>query len=253
MDALRTTAGFLGTGASMLSDLTLLAYVFLLVPGMVVGFVFARRKMFEPYHKWTMTLIVIFNWILILILMAVSYSQGVAPNVPDGLSEPAILIPTIHLIVGGLAQILATYLVLRMWLENVLPEALKVKNIKLYMRMTLAGWLVTALLGVVIYVVWYTPTTTAEGGDELAPVATEEAGNSTDADIDGADVPDPAATEEITEEDAGSAPVETEEASTNSGEDPTEAAPEPAATEQPTAAPNEDDAVPPVETEEVGS
>ena len=44
----RLQPGLLGTGASLLADLTLLAYLLLIVPGMLAGFVFARRKHFEP-------------------------------------------------------------------------------------------------------------------------------------------------------------------------------------------------------------
>jgi len=77
------------------------------------------------------------------------------------------------------AQGLATYLVIRMWLENVLPAFLLVKNIKRTMRLTLSLWLVTAALGVFTYIVWYVapvnalPTGPADPGIN-APAATEE-------------------------------------------------------------------------------
>lgn len=189
---LRMTEGFLGTGASLLSDLTLLAYVLLIVPAMLVGFVFARRRMFVPHHKFTMTGIVIFNWVLILWLMVFSYRDGVLPGVPAALGDVRVWLPTLHLVVGGLAQLLATYLVLRMWLERVLPPALMVKNIKLYMRVALSGWLIAALLGVSIYVVWYVPLGATAPDDIPAPVATEEA----------APLTAPVATEEAIEEPA---------------------------------------------------
>jgi uncharacterized membrane protein YozB (DUF420 family) len=194
---LRLEPGFLGTGASMLADLTLAAYVVLLVPAMLVGFFFARRKWFEPHHKLTMTTITIVNWLLIGALMISSYTQGVLPQLADNLSNPRYLLPTLHLITGALAQFTATYLVLRMWFEDQLPNSLKIRNIKTPMRFTLAAWLVTALLGAAIYVVWYTPQP-AGAGD--IPATTQEAPINAEATAESS----PDATEE---------PAETPEAS----------------------------------------
>jgi uncharacterized membrane protein YozB (DUF420 family) len=160
--------GFLGTGASLASDLSLLAYIVLIVPAMLVGFFFARRKMFEPHHKLTMTTITLVNWVIIFFLMAVRYSQAVqfAPG------DPTLIIPTIHLAFGATAQLLATYLVIRMWFEKQLPAWLKVRRIKRYMRTTLALWLITAALGIGTYVSWYVVSAGAGGTGE--PVATPE-------------------------------------------------------------------------------
>ncbi len=130
------------------TDLVFLAYVVLIVPAMLVGFMFARRKMFEPYHKFTMTTITIVNWLLIIFVMFVSYRDYVLPEIPKNLGQLNILIPTLHLIPGLLAQLLATYLVIRMWFEKQLPEWFKVKKIKLVMRTTLALWLLTFIIGI---------------------------------------------------------------------------------------------------------
>ena|SRR5258708_10596158 len=130
------------------TDLVFLAYVVFIVPAMLVGFVFARRKMFVPYHKFTMTTITIVNWLLILFVMQVSYRTYVLPEIPKNLGLLNILIPTLHLIPGLIAQLLATYLVIRMWFEKQLPDWFKVKNIKVVMRTTLALWLLTFILGI---------------------------------------------------------------------------------------------------------
>lgn len=197
---LRVEPGFLNTNASLLADLTLTAYIFLLVPAMLVGFYYARRKKFVPNHKFTMTGITILNWILIIFIMAVSYSDSVAPNVPDDLSDRFYLFPTLHLITGGTAQILATYLVIRMWFEKTLPQWIMVKNIKLYMRTTLTLWLVTAVLGAGIYLTWYTGDTT-QASDTPLPLATEEPSSeappaSDESEMPGEEVPEPEATDE---------------------------------------------------------
>jgi uncharacterized membrane protein YozB (DUF420 family) len=175
--------GFLGTGASLSSDLTLLIYILLLVPLMLVGFVFARRRMFIPHHKMVMTVITLMNWVLIILVMLLSYREGVAPYLPENISDARVLLPTIHLVTGGAAQLLATYLVFRMWFENVLPQWVMVKNIKVYMRATLTLWIITAALGALIYVIWYVPPAGAAANPgstspivtpEAAPLATEE-------------------------------------------------------------------------------
>lgn len=217
--------GFLGTGASGLSDLTLLAYLFLLTPGMLLGFFFARRKMFVPHHKLTMTSVVVLNWVLIIILMFGSYGSGVAPYLAEYFSDPRVSLPTIHAITGGLGQLLATYLALRMWFEKVLPPWIMVKNIKLYMRITLGLWLVTVALGVVIYFTWY--TSPAQAGDGVTPAVTAEPASTDEPTVV---ILTPAATEEVGEPIATEEPAATEESEESAA---TDSAGEPAATEEP--------------------
>jgi hypothetical protein len=87
-------------------------------------------------------------------------------------------LPTIHLITGGLAQLMATYLVIRMWFEKSLPDWFKIKNIKLAMRTTLLLWLTTAVLGILIYLTWYNDDKSPINDKNVpAPVTTEEAGS----------------------------------------------------------------------------
>lgn len=212
--------GILGTQASLASDLTLLAYIVVLVPGILLGFFFARRKRFNS-HRAVMTIVTITNWVLIILLMSISYRDFVAPALSAGDTDIRTLLPLIHLITGGIAQLLATYLVILMWTEGGPMERavlFRIKRIKTPMRLTLSLWLVTVLLGVGIYFTWYggPPTVQAEG---TAPVATEESAA-------------PAVTEEaIAEEATEAAPDATEEAA-QPAPDATEEVPEPAATEE---------------------
>ncbi|MEO1444397.1 MAG: hypothetical protein AAFV33_28640, partial [Chloroflexota bacterium] len=170
---LRTEPGFLGTNAHLLADITLLAYILLLLPLMAVGYMYARRKMFEPAHKSVMTTITILNWVLILWVMAVSFTESVAPQIPDGLNQTFVLLPAIHVLTGAVAQILATYLLARMWLEKQLPSWAKIVNIKAYMRVTLSLWVITAVFGIAIYFTWY-GVASAQPDDVPLPVATDE-------------------------------------------------------------------------------
>ena len=170
---LRLPPGLFNPNATPLADLTLLAYALILLPAMLLGFYFARRKKFSPQHKGTMTFITLMNWLLILFVMAVSYGASVRPALPDGLSQPIYLLPTIHLMIGALAQLLATYLLFRMWFEDELPGWLKVRRIKRWMRLTLVLWFLTVVLGIVLYVLWYTPVAVA-AVPEATPVTTPD-------------------------------------------------------------------------------
>jgi uncharacterized membrane protein YozB (DUF420 family) len=179
---LRAAPGLFNPNATPLADLTLVAYVLLLLPAMLLGFYFARRRKFSPNHKLTMTFVTLMNWLIILFVMAVSYGANVRPALPEGLAQPVYLIPTIHLGVGLLAQVLATYLLFRMWFEDELPGWLKVRRIKPFMRLTLVLWFTTVVLGAVLYFLWYPPTaaaatpeaTPAGTPDVAAPVQTPE-------------------------------------------------------------------------------
>jgi len=188
----RRTAGFLGTGASLAADLSLLAYLLLLVPLMLYGYTAARRQLFAPQHKYAMTFVTVLNWAIIAYLMAVSYS-GAVPYYSER-APSQLIVPTLHLITGGIAQVLATVSLIRMWFEYQLPVALRYEPIKPPMRATLALWLITAALGIGIYIAWYgvplqprpeqpisaptaeaTPQATEEPDALATPAATEEA------------------------------------------------------------------------------
>lgn len=214
---LRLVAGFLGTGASRASDVSLLAYVFLLVPGMIYGYVAARRQLFAPQHKYAMTFVTVLNWALIAYVMGVSFS-GAVPYY-ESRDPSRLIIPLIHLITGGIAQILATVSLIRMWFEYQLPPLLRYEPIKPQMRLTLALWLITAALGIGIYITWYgvplqpRPEPPAE---QVPPEGTPEATQVPSA------TPLPAATEDPNATPTAAAPSATEEAT---------AEPTPAATE----------------------
>ncbi len=185
-------SGFLGTGASLLADITLLAYVLLIVPGMIAGFVFARRGKHRPHHKRTMIIITVVNWLLIIFLMLFAYRYDVVGNIAAQPSNARYLMPTIHGILGLLAQVLATYVIFRMLREDSQVAAAKArgekgqqlskywfKNAKTFMRLTIVLWLLTALLGVFNYLIRYDilPSFTSNRGIPavtLEPAATSE-------------------------------------------------------------------------------
>lgn len=208
--------------------ITLLIYIIVLVPLMLLGYYFARRKMFVPHHKLTMTAVVILNWILIGAVMATSYGS-VAEGLPDNLDQNFALIPTIHGIFGLVAQLMASYLVLLMWTENTPLERIvifRIKNIKTPMRITLSLWLITVLLGFGVYGVWYGGSDGVDAESPL-PAITEEAS-------EGDALPDPASTEEASsdnsDEETSPDPASTEESDVDNSDE--ETSPDPATTEE---------------------
>jgi uncharacterized membrane protein YozB (DUF420 family) len=204
MTSLIETPGFLGTGASPLADLTLLAYILLIVPGMIIGFVMARRGYHRPQHKWFMIGITIVNWLLIIFLMTATFLGDVVPNVAAQPGNPRYNVPSIHALFGLPAQLLATYVVVRMLIEDYRVARARqrgetdlrkywFKAAKPLMRLTLLLWLITASLGIVTYLTRY--NVIALPGTQVAPpVQTPET------------VPPPGKTEEVP------APASTEEA-----------------------------------------
>ncbi len=229
----------------------LFIYLILLVPLMLLGYFFARRKMFDPHHKLVMTTVVIVNWVLIALLMANSY-RSIVEFTPDRTNVNFIL-PTLHLITGGLAQIMGTYLVLLMWTENTPLERLvlvRTRNIKTPMRITLSLWLVTVLLGFGIYALFNAPG--ADADEAPPPAATEEA-LSEEEEADTAPAPD--ATEEAATEDRDETETPAEDAPEEPAatEEELEDVEEPAATEAPETSPetsDEDAPEEPASTEE---
>jgi uncharacterized membrane protein YozB (DUF420 family) len=178
--------GFLGTGASLLADLTLLAYVLLIVPGMIAGYVFARRGKHRPHHRNWMIAITVVNWLLIFFLMIVAYRFDVLGNIADQPGNPRYLMPTIHGILGLAAQLLATYVVYRMLREDGLVAQGKARgeskdqlrrywflSAKPFMRLTIVLWLATAVLGVFNYLIRYDVLPTF-ASNQPPPVVTEE-------------------------------------------------------------------------------
>lgn len=198
----RSEEGFLGTDAPLMSDLTVVAYVLLLLPLMLAGGVFALNKKFVPHHQVVMTLITILNWGLIAFTMWASFDfVSSNENVPDEFAYQVL--PYLHAGLGVVAQILATILVIRMWFEEALPASLRFK-VKNLMRLTLALWIMTALGGILMYNAWYLSGDDNPSTDNPSPIVTEEPGS-------GAENTAPIGTEESGSDDPADDPVSTAE------------------------------------------
>lgn len=142
--------GFLGTTANLKADLTLVATIVL---GIVAAFggIQAKKNNFSK-HCPVMAIAVLLNWIPVLLgmipmwVVLLNGTQLLATGLFSFYS-----VPIFHGILGGVAQILMTYTVVRMlWIKTLPP-----KNTIWLMRIAILMWFLAILGGVAVYVVSY--------------------------------------------------------------------------------------------------
>jgi uncharacterized membrane protein YozB (DUF420 family) len=139
--------GFLGTDASMWSDVTLV-FTCALGAAAVFGGIRAHQKRFST-HCPVMATAVFLTWIPVVLVMSPVWFEALTGDSPA--PAPFALVPVFHGILGGVTQLLMTYTVIRMyWLEQLPPE-----HPIWLMRVTLTLWLLTVVGGTVVYVVQY--------------------------------------------------------------------------------------------------
>jgi len=140
--------GFLGTSASLWSDLSL---VLSLALGTVAAFggMRAHQKRFST-HCPLMAVAALLNWGVILVVMIPRWI-GVVSGTETLVTGTLAGVPVFHGVLGGVTQLLMTYTVTRMyWIERLPPE----RPLWL-MRTTLVLWLLTLIGGIGVYVVSY--------------------------------------------------------------------------------------------------
>jgi plastocyanin len=133
-------------GTRTAADINLAAQIVILI-GLLIGFLLARRKRFDQ-HANVQTVMVLFNLLLIVGVMATSfYAYVIAGGTTTGRVAQLMIG---HAALGVVVEGVALYLILRMR-TKLIPLRLRVGNIKLWMRTTLALWTLLVLLGVGIY------------------------------------------------------------------------------------------------------
>lgn len=143
--------GILGTSASLWSDLSLISIV-LLAALATYGAIRAKQKRFST-HCPVMAVAALANWIPVLLLMIPRWLHVIGRS-ESVVSGPLVILPVAHGVLGLIAQPLMTYTVVRMyWMKHLPPE----QPIWL-MRITLGLWMLTALGGVAVYVLYVVGT-----------------------------------------------------------------------------------------------
>ncbi len=144
-----TMPGFLGTKATLRSDLTL---VLILITAILfnIGFILARRKQFKV-HRWVQTSAVIINTLVVLISMVTSYIIHILPGIPSKLGQGDYAVTTLHGIIGAITLLLGVFVALRG--NELVPVGLRFRNYKLFMRCAYALYMFATLGGVIVYVI----------------------------------------------------------------------------------------------------
>jgi uncharacterized membrane protein YozB (DUF420 family) len=144
-----TSPGFLGTKATLRSDLTL---VLILVSAILfnIGFVLARRKQFEA-HRWVQTSSAILNATVVLISMVTSYIIHILPGIPAKLAQGDYAVTTLHAITGAIGLLFGMFVVLQG--NNLVPRNLRIKQYKPYMRWAYGLYMFSTLGGIILYII----------------------------------------------------------------------------------------------------
>jgi len=144
--------GFLGTGATFAADLNLVVQ-FMMGVALATGAVLAKQKRYKA-HGICQATVLLLNLLMIGLVMWPSFREQVKPALSKALHRWYYEAATIHAVLGITAELLGLYIVLVAG-TNILPEGLKFKHWKLWMRTELVLWAIVLLSGVGTYCAWY--------------------------------------------------------------------------------------------------
>ncbi|MGC2034231.1 MAG: hypothetical protein WA761_02155 [Thermoplasmata archaeon] len=146
--------GFLVAASYFYSDVVLLveiAIAFMLIVGM-----FVVRRGHIRAHMYIQSSMVLVNIPIVLIWMVPEYTQWVLPGIPHDIGQQFYWVPTLMLVAGIAAEALGVFILLVAG-TNWIPERLRFRRYKLWMRSELLLWWLVVLLGISTYYVWYVP------------------------------------------------------------------------------------------------
>ena len=144
--------GFLGTGATFEADLNLVVQVIMGV-ALIAGSLLARRKRYTA-HGICQTTVLLLNLLMIRFVMWPSFQQQVRPALPKVFYKWYYAAATIHAVLGVTAELLGLYIVIVAG-TRALPDWLRLKHWKGWMRTELMLWSIVVLTGVGTYYAWY--------------------------------------------------------------------------------------------------
>jgi uncharacterized membrane protein YozB (DUF420 family) len=139
--------GFLGTNATIKSDLTL---VIILITAILftIGWRMAIRKQYNVHH-YIQTTTAVLNSIVVILVMITSFYTHILPGIPGKLLEGDYAITTIHGLIGLTGLFLGLYIITST--NGVLPKRWRFRNYKKFMRLSYGIYMLATFLGVIIY------------------------------------------------------------------------------------------------------
>lgn len=144
--------GFLGTGATFEADLNLVVQVIMAV-ALFAGSFLAKRRRYTA-HGICQTTVLLLNLLMIGLIMGPSFQRQVRPAFHRVLHKWYYAAATLHALFGIAAEVLGLYIVIVAG-TRVLPQSLRFKDWKRWMRMELILWSLVVLTGVGTYYAWY--------------------------------------------------------------------------------------------------
>ena len=144
--------GFLGTGAPFGADLNLVAQLVMGI-ALIAGAILARYKRYRA-HRICQTSVLLLNLLMIGLVMWPSFQQQVKPALSKAFHKWYYKVAIIHAALGIGAELLGLYIVIVAG-TNVLPQWLRFKDWKLWMRAELVLWTIVLVSGVATYYAWY--------------------------------------------------------------------------------------------------
>ncbi len=120
---------------------------------LLAGAVLVRRRHYRA-HAWCQSAVVLLNLVVIGSVMVPSFYIQLAPKIPRALRKSYYAIATGHVALGVIAELAGLYVIVAAG-TNLLPQRLRLRNYRAWMRATLILWWVVLLLGVATYVRWY--------------------------------------------------------------------------------------------------
>ena len=144
--------GFLGTGATFGADINLVVQL-LMGAALIAGAHLARQKRYKA-HGICQTTVLLLNLLMIGLVMWPSFQQQVKPALSKVLHKRYYEVAAIHAALGIAAELLGLYIVIVAG-TNVLPQWLRFKHWKWWMRTELVLWTIVLLSGVATYCAWY--------------------------------------------------------------------------------------------------
>jgi uncharacterized membrane protein YozB (DUF420 family) len=144
--------GFLGTPASFSADLNLVVQIAMGI-ALVAGALLARSKRYSA-HGACMASVLLLNFVMIALVMWPSFHELVLPKIPARLARRYYAVATIHGALGAATELFGLYILLVAGTE-VVPERLRFRRWKIWMRLELAIWWVVLLSGIGTYFIWY--------------------------------------------------------------------------------------------------
>jgi uncharacterized membrane protein YozB (DUF420 family) len=117
------------------------------------GMLLARSRHYRA-HQYCQSAVVLLNLPLIAFIMLPSFHASVQPGIPGGLGDAFYAVAVIHAAIGAIAEVLGLYIILVAG-TRLVPQPLRFRHYKRWMRSELVLWWVVVLIGLAVYAVWY--------------------------------------------------------------------------------------------------